>query len=459
MNARKSIVIVIALAGLLVDNGTAHAGSIEYLTNLSADYIRTFSRNAATDGVDLAVYNPAGAPWLKDDGLYLGLTTQSLFGEYAIEDNGQTYPADIMVPVVPSLHLAWKKGNLGVVGAFTVPAGGGSLVYEKGVPYLAPLAAFAQVDGSASGDTKQGVPPQNGQFSGSTVFYGGTFGVAYRYSIASLSLGGRVMLAKKEIAGEATYPEHSGEWADVGEVRASLKAEKTAMGFGGIIGLHLRPIEEINIGVRYEMETPLEFEAETTSSGLGKMTDWNEKPLESFADGAKEERPLPAVLAAGVAVGPFVGLTFSTSFHYYFIKNADKVDDKVGDAKTNIGGFVRGYDDDYDNGWDAAVSAEYQITKDLVASAGYIHTVIGGNKNTYSDFEYAPGSDSVGGGARYLLTKDMFLTLAFSRTFYDEVTNDPIATETKDQADVIAPNGETFHKRVYDLSLGAQYKF
>ena len=430
MNARKTIATVIAFAGLLVGSGTAQAGSIEYLSNLSADYIRTFSRNAATDGVDAAVYNPAGAAWLKSDGLHLGLSTQSLFGEYSIEDDGTKYPADIMVPVVPSLHLAWKKGSLGVVGAFTVPAGGGSLTYDKGVPYLVPLANFVFDD---AGNSMAATPPKNGTFAGSTIFYGGTLGIAYRYGMASLSLGGRVLLANKEISGSADYD----------TTTADLNAKKSAMGFGGIIGLHLRPHALVNIGVRYELETPLEFETESTSSGMGDMASWKGKALESFADGAKEDRPLPATLGAGIAIGPF--------------KDSDKTDDVAGAPTTHVGAYVIGYDDDYTDGWDLAISGEYQVNKELLISAGFIHTVIGGNKDTYGDFEYAPDSDSVGAGARYEVMKDLLLTLGFSRTFYEEVTNDEIKAPGLEF--LLAPNGETFRKRIYDLALGAQYKF
>ncbi len=444
MHARKIIAMTAAFVGMMATGLDARAGSIEYLTNLSADYIRTFSRNAVTDGVDAAVYNPAGAAWLKKDGFYLGLSTQSLFGEYSIEDDGVKYPADIMVPLVPSLHFAWKSGNLGVVGAFTVPAGGGSLVYEKGVPYLKPLAAFAVDD---KGNAKTGTPPTNGEFSGATIFYGGTVGLAYRYKIFSLSLGGRLVLATKKIAGQATYD----------DVTAELDAEKSAMGFGGIIGLHIQPMKELNIGLRYELETPLELETKSTSAGLGDMANWKDKALESFADGAKEERPLPATLGAGVAVGPFKGLTLSASFHYYFIKDADASDDKAGAPGSGLGGFVRGYDDDYDNGWDLGISAEYQVNKELLISAGYIRAKIGGNKNTYGDFEYVPDSNSIGGGARYEFMTDLFLTLGFSRSFYDEATNDPITAPGLEA--LLAPNGETFRKRIYDLALGAQYKF
>lgn len=254
-------------------------------------------------------------------------------------------------------------------------------------------------------------------------------------------------MATKKIAGHATYD----------DVTAELDAEKSAMGFGGIIGLHLRPMDGLNIGVRYELETPLELETTSTSSGLGSMDNWKGMALESFADGAKEKRPLPATLGAGVAAGPFKGVTLSASFHYYFIKDADAEDDKVGAPGNGLGGYVKSYDDDYSNGWDLGVSAEYQVNDDLQVSLGYIKADIGGNKNTYSDFEYAPGSNSVGGGGRYQLKKDLFLTLGFSRTFYDEVGNDEIVAPGLEG--LVAPNGETFRKRIYDLALGAQYKF
>jgi hypothetical protein len=37
---------------------TAFAGAIDNKTNWSAEYIRTFNRNAATDYADIAAYNP-----------------------------------------------------------------------------------------------------------------------------------------------------------------------------------------------------------------------------------------------------------------------------------------------------------------------------------------------------------------------------------------------------------------
>ena len=49
---------------------SAQAGGIINKQNLSADYIRTLNRNAATDMADAAAFNPAGTAMMQD-GFYV----------------------------------------------------------------------------------------------------------------------------------------------------------------------------------------------------------------------------------------------------------------------------------------------------------------------------------------------------------------------------------------------------
>ena len=63
MSTRRSQLALATLLGcalLLGPTGSARAGSIDYLTNQSADFIRLLGRNASTDAVDIVSYNPAG---------------------------------------------------------------------------------------------------------------------------------------------------------------------------------------------------------------------------------------------------------------------------------------------------------------------------------------------------------------------------------------------------------------
>lgn len=414
----------------------ASAGSVEYLTNQSADYIRTFSRNAAVDGVDIVSFNPAGTTWLKD-GIHLSLSNQTLIGSYNIEYKGTKYDAPVTVPALPSLHAAWKSGNMALFASVTVPSGGGSVDYKDGIPYLIPLVAYA--DQVGADDT-----PRNGRFQGSSIFYGVTLGGAYKLlDMISVSLAARVVVARKSYQGSVDY----------GAGETSLDVTKSATGFSGIAGLTIRPGFGLTIGLRYELKTAMEFEASHNKpfKNFVDNTTLSTSALASFVDGAKEQRDMPAVLGFGLSWTGF-GLTLSTSLHYYDTVGADNKDDAPETVPgTGAGSYVRSWDDDYENGWDAAVSAEYRVTPELLVSVGYIHAKIGGSAKTYSDFEFALDSDSIGLGARYNLTSDLAFTVGVSRTFYIEGKN-------ADVAPLVATGPETFNKSVTDIAVGVAYR-
>jgi len=428
--------LALTMLGALAYSPDARAGSIEYLTNQSADYIRTFSRNAAVDGPDIIAFNPAGTPFLKD-GIHFGLSNQTLLGEYAIEYKDKKYTADVMVPALPSLFAAWKKGDLAIFGAFTVPAGGGSLEYSDGIPYLIPLYSFV--------DKPDGNEPTNGVFAGSVVFYGGTLGAAYKlFDMISLSIAGRVPMADKQFDGHATY----------GTKKAELHTNKAATGFNVIAGLTVRPGFGLTLGARYETKTAMEFTAKTSTNNLTAMDSWKNLPLESFADGAKEQRDMPAVLGIGLAWESPFGLTLSTSYHSYDTAGADSDKDNPGNEIPGVGAlgaYVKSWDDDYNSSWDLAFAAEYKVTDKLLVSVGYIRAVMGGNKDTYSDFEFALDSNSIGGGARYMVTDTLAVTLGVSKTMYEDGKNENLAV-------LVAEGPETFSKSVMDIALGVAYR-
>ena len=409
---------------------TAFAGSVEYLTNQSADYIRTFSRNAAWDNVDVVSFNPAATPFLGK-GIHLSLSNQTLFGQYSATFKGQKYPADVLVPGLPSLQMAYNKNNWSLFAAFTIPSGGGSLDYAKGIPYLEPLALYAE-----SSD-----PPTDGRFSGSSLNYGVTIGGAYKLlDMISFSAGVRVNIAKKTYEGEVTY----------GDKTSTLDTLKEATGVTGILGVTARPGLGITFGARYEIQTPMTFTSTTTSTNLIDQESWAGSPLASFATGATERRDMPAVLGLGLQWDAPLGWTFSVSYHRYFTEDADALtDNPPTDPTTGLGAYTRGWDDDYVDGWDLGVSAEYSFLGMVTMSLGYIHASTGGSSATYSDFEYALDSHSIGGGVRVRFTKLIGMTLAISRTFYiDGKGKLAVGFEAFE---------EIFQKSVTDVALGVHF--
>lgn len=456
-NATRATVVACLVLGV----GSAHAGSIDALSNQSADYIRTFTRNASIDGADIVHYNPAGTSWLLD-GLHFQLNTQTVFKDFVITYKGEEFGSDVPTPILPTFFTAYKTGDFAVFASFTVPAGGGTLEYEKGVPFLQPLQLTLDVP---AGHAVTFEPPVDAFFEGSSLYLAPTLGVAYRFvEKFSVSVAARFIFADREFKGYGVFDvcrESSGAAVDACretgentvEVRGELDANKYAFGVAPIFGIHVQPIPELDIGLRYEMETDLEFETTSTLVNLKTESSGNPNALWSFADGAKEERDLPAVFAAGISGHVIPELTLNASFNYYFIKEADDRADVTGAT-----GYAVSYDDDYDNGWDLAFSVEGRPVKGLTVSAGYNRTVIGSNKDTYSDFEYALDSHSIGLGARYFITDRFAMTLGLSGTFYQDGQNETLHPFLQAAVPSAEVEAETFSRQVFDIALGFAYR-
>lgn len=384
---KKLFLYLGVMALLIAGAGDLLAGSIDYRSNQSADYIRSYSRNAATDAADCAYYNPAGMAKLAD-GLFINAGNQFVFKNYSAEAGGETYESTEPTLLLPNLYGIYKTGSLAVSLAFTIPAGGGTVKFADGLPMLAAV-------GGKDIEVTQ-------------IYYGYALGIAYAVTdMISLSAGARYVQATKKIAASTSL--------------GDVDVEQTASGWAPIFSINIAPAEKINIGIKYEMKTELEFENSTSKSVLGM-----------FPDGEKERKDLPALLALGIGYNISPEIVASFSLNYYFITQADQGEDDA-------------YNDEYTNGYDAAVAIEYAVTpKELIVSVGYNYSKIGGSEDTYSDFDFALDSNSICAGAKYSVNPELDLTLGLSGTFYTEGEN--AAGTTK------------YNKTAYTVAIGANYK-
>ena len=115
-----------------------HANAqIDNLSNLSAEWMRTGARNAATNGTDIAVYNPAGLTNLEG-GLHINLCNQSLFRnpshsyDLGLGDGIKNFKQDGSDPFLPSLYLSFNKNKWAFFGGTYFSGGGATLNYPKG---------------------------------------------------------------------------------------------------------------------------------------------------------------------------------------------------------------------------------------------------------------------------------------------------------------------------------------
>jgi long-chain fatty acid transport protein len=193
----------IFVIGLLLV-GFAFAGGIVHNTNNSADFIRLMNRNASTD-VDAVYFNPAGLTYLND-GLHFYLSSQTIYQTRTITSDvpsltSDTFEGTTFAPVFPNFYVAYKKGDL-AFGAGLVPiGGGGSAIFDDGLPSFAVPASLLP-----SGLTAFGIPTSNYDFDiafdGSSIYLGGQAVVSYKINdMISVAGGARYFAATNSYTG------------------------------------------------------------------------------------------------------------------------------------------------------------------------------------------------------------------------------------------------------------------
>ena len=101
---------------------------MDNLANMSAKWIRSNARNAATDGADIVNYNPAGLIKM-DNGIHISLNNQTLFRnpKHSFTLNPligkQTCKQDGADPFLPALYAAFKKDKWAISSGIYVTGG------------------------------------------------------------------------------------------------------------------------------------------------------------------------------------------------------------------------------------------------------------------------------------------------------------------------------------------------
>ena len=111
-------------------SSTLLAGGVINNQSFSAEYIRTFSRNAAIDSSDAVAYNPAGVMGLKN-GNYINLFLSHVIKKYSNKIDGTEYEST-MPSDIPAINLLYKTDEWAAFFAVNVPAGGGAVDFKDG---------------------------------------------------------------------------------------------------------------------------------------------------------------------------------------------------------------------------------------------------------------------------------------------------------------------------------------
>ena len=403
-----------------------------YLTNTNqhVSFLRMVARGASVGSVDGVYYNPAGLTFLPTDGFHLSVNGQSAYQTRNIamtfplfpeEGQKRTYQGKASAPFIPSLQLAYKKGDWVLSGSFAVVGGGGKASFSNGVGQFDALA----MGGIAKNPTIQALQQRlgkskatdlydlNSSMSGSQFIYGAQLGVSYRINNwLSAFAGGRMNYFHGGYEGFLSA-KLKNEIPGVGgnELAAlELDCKQTGWGITPIVGVNVK-WNKWNLGVKYEFLTNLNLENKTVKSEFrqgGQGVEGTANPLNDYRDGVNTPSDIPALFTAAVGYEILPSLRASVEYHHFFDKQAGMAKDKQKVLKHGTHEYLAG--------------VEWDVNKRFTLSAGYQRTNYGLSDDFQSDISFSCDSYSIGLGGKVNLNERLALNVAYFWTNYDPYT-------------------------------------
>lgn len=437
---RKGFILFCSAALVTLSAQPLLAGGIDNKHNWSAEYIRTLNRNAATDSADIVAYNPAGVMSM-DNGSYLNLSGHYIDKTYTNTINGTDYESD-KGSIVPGAFAIYKTDKWSAFAGFTVPGGGGEVEYDNGNLTTKTIGAGTIAGANAQLDLAEAgglLPPgtaaalyyssfNNDTLNAKSFYLGYTIGGAYRINDnISVSAGVRFIDAHSEAKGgmivTAADNGAAGSTPINPDIAAIVNYEEDADGWGAILGVDVTPMEGVNLALRYETKTELEFTYKVATDSVGALASMG------VANGSTHDRDLPGILGLGASYQVNPKLKVDINLTYYMQGEAD----------------WDGEEDLVDSGYDLGAAVEYAINDKTRVSFGFMHTDAGMDDPALITPE-APelNANTIGTGLVYDYNPRLTLNFALGKVFYDDTDLNAAVTYDKD---------------INFLGFGVQYKF
>lgn len=421
---------------------TVFAGAIDNKTNWSAEYIRTLNRNAATDYADSAVYNPAGTVKLHD-GFSINASVQYVDKDYANNITLGSYVFELESDepsFIPGLFAVYNNKSFSIFGSVTNVGGGGKVEFNEGNfstfgitlqsvalgLRLCPYDSSDYPSGGVCASPASGLLGQ--QLTAESFYIGYTLGAAYALNDTfSFSAGLRYVNASKELQASVTLLDGSGAPYVI-----PVSFEQEGDGWGGIFGINIAPNDKLNIGMRYETKTDLDFEAtvsDPAGPGAFVLANIMSPPIRS---GFENPRDLPAIFAFGLSYWLNPQLRVETNYTHYF---------NDGDANW------AGKENFVDGGFDVGIALEYHFSDTLLFSIGYLRTETGIEPAYMLPESPELDANTIGVGFAHAITENLHTNIAMGYASYEDDTF----------ASAIGP--VEYEKRNIFLALGLEYRF
>ncbi len=181
-----------------------------------------------------------------------------------------------------------------------------------------------------------------------------------------------------------------------------IDVSQSGNGITPILGVNLSfANDNLNFGIKYEFKTKMTL-TNTTPAGKGFVIGMNADgtPIEMYPNGGKVNADMPAMLSVGAKVNVSKVVSLQAGYHTYWDKNTG-----WDNVKTNI----------KHNSQEFAFGAEFNLSKNLLLSCGYLHTTTGVNPSYQSDLNYSLNTNTIAAGGAWKLSD--VLTLQYGAYF------------------------------------------
>lgn len=153
-----------------------------------------------------------------------------------------------------------------------------------------------------------------------------------------------------------------------------------------------------------------------TTAGLKQQFDSKiDEAIGEYTDGKKIAGDIPSLLTVGVGYSPIDELRINVGFHWFDDYNATSYNNR--NKKLKKRGTLE---------FNAGV--EYDVNKKITVSTGWQNTNYGLTDEYMDDKSFVVGSNSVGLGGVYHITKKLDFSVAYFHTFYDHVKTSETVT-------------------------------
>ena len=394
--------------------------------------------------------------------------------------NNPTTPREFkgkaFAPVIPSFQYAYNKGRWSLQAGFALTGGGGKCTFDDGLGSFEKIVAETAIAAcQLAGAVDQvagayGVPAifsnnqcfgtegkysYNSYMHGRQYYYGLSLGAAYKFSDNFSAFAGvRGVYASTNYYG---YVENIKVGAmplykvldPTKETAANieLSCDQSGVGFTPIIGVDYKT-GRWNFSAKYEFKTRIRLKNKSVNQipSIGNLPDnlrnayiangvpeaaadailsnpkiqgamvalktqfdsKIDRAIGEYEDGKKIAGDIPAYLTLGAGYAPTDDLRINVGFHWFDDKNAtsynnrNKLLKKRGTLEFNAG-------------------VEYDVNKKITVSTGWQNTNYGLTDEYMDDKSFVVGSNSVGLGGVYHITKKLDFSVAYFHTFYNHV--------------------------------------